>query len=1177
MSWNIHTMVGQRFIPVLAALLTVAAGTNAPAQAPRLPAPARDEQPQRIVRKLQLRQATVEQFESGLRDLNARLVNVVDLPDGAVATYQLRIASGGELSIQVSRQSSRVAIEGPIGVVDVWARLLETLDARRGEPKRDATRFISLSHAEPQDLRRTISILEAAGRDREQRRPAAGGNGERRDPVSMILQLRRAGKAVPRDPRVAQAQPPREAPDADAQPDAAAQPERHAAQPADQPAAPAEQAVPGRRADVPGDFGLIGPVQIEYIEELDMIVVRGDPRDVEKVVAMIEAIDRETATTRPAIVVYPLRHVNNEALSTVVTTLYDQVLTARLGRVSITALVKPNALLLIGRQENVNAVIDLVRQLDQPVDPETQSETFFLKHASAAAAQAVLREFFGDRITFSQHLRTALGARLHVVIDYRTNSLVVQAGPRDMAEVRALLRKLDVAKPPNGAVNQVRIVKLQNSVAAELAPIINQAVAGPSLPPVRTSVTGQQQFGQQQPQQQQPGGQGTGSLQQQQQLQARSIMLQLLTVDADGQRRIESSGMLTDVRVTPDSRGNALVVSAPEESMDLVIALIEALDRLPPAESQIKVFTIVNADAERLSATLQQLFGQGTQQQPGQQGAFGFQQNVRTATAGEEGSILIPLRVAVERRSNSVIVSGSTGDLAVVEALLLKLDDADVRERQTRVHRLKNAPALDVSEALNQYLTTQRQVQTAAQGVVSVFEQIEREVIVVPEPVSNSLIVSATPRYFKEITELVEKLDERPPMVMIQVVLAEVTLNATDEFGIEVGIQDSVLFDRGISAATGTATPGFNFNNQPLANGVVNPARVGSQGLSNLSVGRINSELGFGGLVLSASGESVSALLRALQENRHLNVLSRPQVMTLDNQYAFVQVGARVPYITDVIPSDVGGGTSFSTSFEDVGVILGVTPRISPDGQVVMEIDATKSELGPIDQGVPISIAPNGDVIRSPQINITTARTTVMAANGQTVVLGGLITSNHSWTHRQVPFLGDIPVVGRLFSYDLETDDRTELLIIMTPHVVRNEADAAWIREVEQSRMSWCLGDVLALHEMGPRTDLGIAEPNVPTVYPDVTPGLPEKQLRPAPPLPPSVRPENVEPRPTPATPTPAAPLGERESIHQLDVEREVGRAAPARDFPSGIRRARYEAPTGARAYEEPRPLPNVR
>ncbi|MEX0585419.1 MAG: hypothetical protein WD176_02155, partial [Pirellulales bacterium] len=230
-------------------------------------------------------------------------------------------------------------------------------------------------------------------------------------------------------------------------------------------------------------------------------------------------------------------------------------------------------------------------------------------------------------------------------------------------------------------------------------------------------------------------------------------------------------------------------------------------------------------------------------------------------------------------------------------------------------------------------------------------------------------------------------------------------------------------------------------------------------------------------------------------------------------------------------------------------------------------------------------VAPNGDVIRSPQINITTARTTVMAANGQTVVLGGLITNNHGWTHRQVPFLGDLPILGRLFSYDLETDDRQELLIIMTPHVVRNEADAAWIREMESARMSWCLGDVLAMHEMGPRGELGVVEPDVPTIYPDVTPGLPAQPLRPTPgtptpasPTPATPRQPNVETEePMTPSPRPAVPLGQqRAPIHDLR-ESEV-RHAPAGSPPSGVRRARYDAPERSDGLrEEPRPLPAVR
>ena len=121
-----------------------------------------------------------------------------------------------------------------------------------------------------------------------------------------------------------------------------------------------------------------------------------------------------------------------------------------------------------------------------------------------------------------------------------------------------------------------------------------------------------------------------------------------------------------------------------------------------------------------------------------------------------------------------------------------------MNERQNEVYRLKNAPALDVANAINEFLRSERIVQQAAPGVESPFEQIEREVVVVPEPISNSLILSATPRFFDEIEQLIEKLDAEPPQVMIQVLIAEVTLDNLDEFGIELGLQDSVLFDRSL-------------------------------------------------------------------------------------------------------------------------------------------------------------------------------------------------------------------------------------------------------------------------------------------------------------------------------------------------------------------------------------------
>ncbi len=778
-----------------------------------------------------------------------------------------------------------------------------------------------------------------------------------------------------------------------------------------------EAAVEGQAAD---ERGPIGPVQIEYIPGLDAFVVRGNARDVQRVVAIIEQIERVSVENEPRLEIVHLRHVASQQMAELVRQIYEDILLPRQGRVSITELVKPNALLLIGQGDSVQTVIDLIERLDQPVQPGTQFEVYRLKHAGAQTAQATLQEFFADR--------PALGTRVLVTADFRTNSILVQGSPRDVAEALLLLRKID--SPENQTVNELRVFPLQNSLASDLAPVLLTAVG--------QQVTGVPGL----PQQQLTGPQA----------EPRSSTLRFLTIDAAGQRKIDS-GILTDVRITPDPRANALLVSAPPESMELVATLIRQLDQVPAARSQMKVFTIVNGDAFSLALVLQDLFGQ---QQFGGLPGFG----AGGLVAGETS--LVPLRFSVDQRTNSIIASGSGDDLLVVEALLLRLDEDEVRDRETVVYRLKNAPALDVAAAIQDFLFQQRDVLMLDPNLVNPFERLEREVVVVSEPVTNSLIVSATPRYFEEVRKIIDQLDARPPMVLIQVLLADITLAGTDEFGIELGLQSSVLFDRGL-VGNGIVGPGFRFapgeipNDSPASRGVVGP-----QGYSSFGVGRSNSALGFGGLVLSASSDSVAFLLRALRQRRRVDVLARPQVMTLDNQPAFIQVGQRVPIVSGTATNQFG--QTNQVTLENVGLILGVTPRVSPENVVVMEIDAERSEVGPEAEGIPIAFGPTGEVIRSPRINTTTAQTTVSARNGQTIILGGLIQPNRSTVRRTVPVLDSIPVVKHLFRYDVEEVEKNELLIIMTPHVVRSEADADRLKAIEAARMNWCLQDVERIH-----------------------------------------------------------------------------------------------------------------
>ena len=159
-----------------------------------------------------------------------------------------------------------------------------------------------------------------------------------------------------------------------------------------------------------------------------------------------------------------------------------------------------------------------------------------------------------------------------------------------------------------------------------------------------------------------------------------------------------------------------------------------------------------------------------------------------------------------------------------------------------------------------------------------------------------------------------------------------------------------------------------------------------------------------------------------------------------------------------------------------------------------MEIDAEKSEVGPEIEGIPVSISATGEVIRSPRVNITTAQTTVSSASGQTIVIGGLITTNNTTLSRRVPWLSDVPVVGNLFRFDGTKNSRKELLIILTPHVVRGPSEAEYIKQVETARMSWISCDTFNWMNTDTAMVGQMDSSTIPTIYPDQTPGAASMQ-----------------------------------------------------------------------------------
>ncbi|MES2791325.1 MAG: secretin N-terminal domain-containing protein [Planctomycetota bacterium] len=879
----------------------------------------------------------------------------------------------------------------------------------------------------------------------------------------------------------------------------------------------------GNKAQLPDLLGgLKGDVSVESVPDLGVMILRGNQKDVDAVMGIIREIEKLSAGTAPDVHLLLLKNTNSESLAELLSQVYERLNGRRqrgpgnnqaanaTPQVTVIPVVKPNAILIVAAAADMESILKLAEELDQPVDPSAEFQMFRLKSAVAAQVLETIQTFYEER--------KGLGARVLAVADVRTNSVLVHARPRDLAEVATLVKELD--QGTTAAVSQMKIFPLKNAVAVELADVLQQSLQSILNAPTRAG-TGQggqgglgggagAAAG---------GGQGGAALRD-----VKSTVLQFLSADGPGERLLQS-GILADIRVTADGRTNSLVVTAPEESMTILEELIRQLDRQTSTVAEIKVFSLQNSDAKSMITLLESLFANPAAQQNALD-----RLGVQVAGAEDASSGLVPLKFSVDSRTNSIVAVGAADALRVVEAILIRLDESEVRQRQSIVFRLKNSPATDVATAVNNFLTSRRDLEQSSDGLVSPFEQIEREVIVVAEPISNTLLISATPRYFKEIQQLVINLDAAPQQVTIQALLVEVTLDNTDEFGVELGLQDSVLFRRsvvpqsGITTLTQTTTqnntqttnqqlisqtgvPGFLFNNQQLGNNTngvgSNPGYVGKQGLTNFSLGRQNNELGYGGLVLAAGSESVSVLLRALAATRRVDILSRPQIRTLDNQLAIIQVGQEVPVVNGFTPSALGANPVVEV--RNAGIILQVVPRISPDGRVVMDVAAERSTYLPDDQGVTIFSDPStGQIIRAPKKDISTARASVAVANEQTVVLGGMISSQNTNSQRKVPFLGDLPFLGLPFRYSLTQSTKRELLIFLTPRVIRTDADSELIKQVETARIHFMEEDAEEIHGpiMSAPAPIEPYDPNqAPIAVPPLVddPSVPTTQMQPIP------------------------------------------------------------------------------
>jgi len=302
---------------------------------------------------------------------------------------------------------------------------------------------------------------------------------------------------------------------------------------------------------------------------------------------------------------------------------------------------------------------------------------------------------------------------------------------------------------------------------------------------------------------------------------------------------------------------------------------------------------------------------------------------------------------------------------------------------------------------------------------------------------SGNLVVIGDDATIAQIQQAVAAMDRPKPQVLIKVVFLEVQHNDSLDIGVEGGWAHNVgTTNNPLNVAAANA-----FGASPLGS-VFSPTNVNAFGQT---VGNFSPNPPGAGLY-QILGTDFQVTLRAIAQAGKAQLLSRPSILARDRQPATIQVGQNVPLVQSVSYQGIAGTPINSFAYSPVGIILRVTPYITPDGMVEMIVSPSISS---IDSGPGITVAQG---VTAPIIDIRSADTVAITPDGQTVVIGGLMTSDKSSSQSKIPFLGDIPLLGNLFKRQTKNGTKSELLIFLTPHIVRMPTQLAAMAEREQGQ-----------------------------------------------------------------------------------------------------------------------------
>ena len=391
-------------------------------------------------------------------------------------------------------------------------------------------------------------------------------------------------------------------------------------------------------------------------------------------------------------------------------------------------------------------------------------------------------------------------------------------------------------------------------------------------------------------------------------------------------------------------------------------------------------------------------------------------------------------KIIADERTNSILLGGATASRIQIRALIGHLDTPMDTGGQTHVVYLKNAVAKDLVSVL----TGVSKSVTAAKGKTSASASGSiGSITIQADENTNALVINAPPDVFRSLRSVIQKLDIRRAQVLVEAVIAEVSTGTSSELGVQ-WVGDGSASDNPVGL--------ISFNNNAAALGGLlesPPVATPVSGGLNLGIGKFT------------GGNKVAALINALSSDTSNNILSTPNLVTLDNEDAEIVVGQNVPFLTGQYTNagTTGATNPFSTiQRQDVGLTLKIKPQINEGNAVKLDVQQEVSSIAPSSAGV--------DLIT----NKRSIKTSVMIDDDQILVLGGLIEDVLREKEERVPLLGDIPILGWLFRYNTVSKGKTNLMVFLHPTILK---DAAFNAKVTHDKYTYLRDQQLAIVDRG--------------------------------------------------------------------------------------------------------------